>query len=92
MRFAEDWREPLAVDAFEFIGVKSLKARGKRLTTFPIAEIVELEPAEIEEQIVAEDVDAPAESLEDEQAPETEPIRSDEDIRDEINGQRRLFD
>ena len=28
----------------EFIGVKSFKARGKRLTTFEIDEIIELEP------------------------------------------------
>lgn len=32
------------IDAEEFIGVKSYKARGKRLTTFEIKEIIELEP------------------------------------------------
>ncbi|MBP6260434.1 MAG: DNA gyrase/topoisomerase IV subunit A, partial [Paludibacter sp.] len=38
------YREALIVDAEEFIGVKSLKARGKRLTTFEVESINELEP------------------------------------------------
>lgn len=38
------YREPLEVDAEEFIGVKSFKAKGKRLSTFDIATINELEP------------------------------------------------
>lgn len=38
------YREALVVDAEEFIGVKSLKARGKRLTTFDVESINELEP------------------------------------------------
>ena len=38
------FREALIVDADEFIGVKSYKARGKRLTTFEVETINELEP------------------------------------------------
>jgi len=38
------YRETLVVDAEEFIGVKSYKAKGKRLTTFEVATINELEP------------------------------------------------
>ncbi len=38
------YREALIVDAEEFIGVKSFKARGKRLTTFEVESINELEP------------------------------------------------
>ncbi|MDE5551853.1 MAG: DNA gyrase/topoisomerase IV subunit A, partial [Muribaculaceae bacterium] len=37
-------RPEVVVDAEEFIGVKSVKAKGKRLTTFDLGEIVELEP------------------------------------------------
>ncbi len=37
-------REKLIVEVAEFIGVKSFKARGKRLTTFQISKIMELEP------------------------------------------------
>ena len=38
------FREALVVDADEFIGVKSYKARGKRLTTFEVETINELDP------------------------------------------------
>lgn len=38
------FREPLVVEAADFIGVKSVKAKGKRLTTFTVGEIRELEP------------------------------------------------
>jgi topoisomerase-4 subunit A len=38
------YRETLIVDADEFIGVKSYKAKGKRLTTFEVETINELEP------------------------------------------------
>jgi len=37
-------REKLIVEVAEFIGIKSFKARGKRLTTFQISKILELEP------------------------------------------------
>lgn len=37
------------IDAEEFIGVKSVKAKGKRLTTFDLGEIVEIEPARMPE-------------------------------------------
>lgn len=40
----DQFREPLVIEVEEFIGVKSFKARGKRLTTFQIDEILELEP------------------------------------------------
>lgn len=38
------YREALVVDAEEFIGVKSFRAKGKRLTTFEVENINELEP------------------------------------------------
>jgi len=38
------YREALVVDAEEFISVKSYKAKGKRLTTFEVETINELEP------------------------------------------------
>ena len=87
LRFGGDdsSRPPLTIDAEEFIGVKSFKARGKRLTTWNLAEIIELEPKR---------PDAGLESKEDETM--TEPVDigpdlSDDQIRDEIVGQERLF-
>lgn len=38
------YREPLEIDAEEFIGVKSFKAKGKRITTYGVSDITELEP------------------------------------------------
>lgn len=42
-------KEPLIIDVTDFIGVKSHRARGKRLTTFKVGEIEEIEPLEKEE-------------------------------------------
>ena len=58
----DNFREPLVIEVDEFIGVKSFKARGKRLTTFEIDEIIELEPTkfppppEITEEPANEDI------------------------------------
>ena len=41
---ADAFREPLVLELDEFIGTKSFKARGKRLTTYTIDEIIELDP------------------------------------------------
>ena len=76
----------MEIDAPEFIAVKSFKARGKRLTTWNVAAIEELEPREMPEENYD---DTP----EEEETPdvEIEPERSDDEIRDEINGQQRMF-
>ena len=41
---ADSFREPLEIDAEQFIGVKSFKAKGKRITTLTIEKVEELEP------------------------------------------------
>lgn len=40
----DSFREALAMEAADFIGVKSPKAKGKRLTTFTVESVKELEP------------------------------------------------
>ena len=98
VRFADGdaFREPLIVDADEFIGTKGFKAKGCRLTTFKIGEIVELEPRELPEQPAP--AEAPATEGEPaETAPEQAPVKADEPIDqqrvlDEFTGQTRLFD
>jgi topoisomerase IV subunit A len=42
-------REPLVIDGDEFIGIKSFKAKGKRITTFEVDTINELEPTKMPE-------------------------------------------
>ena len=49
--FSEDdaHREPMEIEVEEFIGVKGFKAKGKRLTTWHIGDIVESEPTRLPE-------------------------------------------
>lgn len=44
------YREALIVDAEEFIGVKSFRAKGKRLSTWEIANVSEVEPLRFKKQ------------------------------------------
>jgi topoisomerase-4 subunit A len=95
----DNFREPLIVDAEEFIGTKSFKARGKRLTTFAIDEVVEIEP-----KYDPNDVDDSEDSNDDsgsdindiiddiEQNQPNPDEQSDDEIRDQFTGQQRLFD
>lgn len=85
----DDFREPIIVDADEFIGIKSFKARGKRLTTYAVAFVEELEPKEIAAP------DPEASPTEDDPALTTDEDStavSDQQILDEFSGQGRLFD
>lgn len=56
----DSFRETLTIEASDFVGVKSYKAKGKRLSTFTIDSIKELEPTrrpEPEEELPAEDLE-----------------------------------
>lgn len=86
----EDSREPIEVVAHDFIAVKSFRAKGKRLTNYDILRIDELSPIEVEEWDETGDTeedDEAGESVGEQQLPE----RSDDELRDEITGQERLF-
>lgn len=88
---ADAFREPLEVDAETFIGAKSFKAKGKRLTTCAIEKIEELEPLRKPEP---EDSGNDGEdSEEDEETTGGDNVTEDNpnDIIDEITGQMRLF-
>ncbi|MBR5696531.1 MAG: DNA gyrase/topoisomerase IV subunit A [Paludibacteraceae bacterium] len=56
-------REPLEIDADEFIGVKGMKAKGKRLHTWEIQNVEELEPLRFPEKVEedASEADEPEE-------------------------------
>ena len=82
------FREPLVLDAEEFIGVKGFKAKGKRISTFEIEVINELDPIRF-----APKIDQKQEEREEEEAiTEIESEKSNTDIIDEITGQMKLFD
>jgi topoisomerase-4 subunit A len=46
-------REPLIIDAAAFIAEKSFKAKGKRLSSYEIASITELEPLRFKEETIS---------------------------------------
>ena len=82
----DSFREALEIDAEEFIGIKSYKAKGKRITTFTVESINELEPLRFPEE------DEPSE--EDSEEPIVEDPdhgKSNSDILDELTGQMKLF-
>ena len=64
------FRESLIIEASDFVGVKSYKAKGKRLTTYTVAEINELEPTRMPEP---------------EEAPDTEDNGTPEDENGQMN-------
>lgn len=80
------FRGTMVIDAMDFIAVKSYKAKGKRVSNYEIESIVEIEPREIDEPDDEETVEAA-----DEETDIIEPERSDDEVRDEINGQQRIF-
>lgn len=88
----DDFREDMDIHATEFIGVKRFTAKGKRLTTWNLASVTEIEPDPIpesdEEPEQEDNTDDNTESVDSES---TDSERSDDEIRDEINGQERLF-
>ncbi|NDW12493.1 DNA gyrase/topoisomerase IV subunit A [Bacteroides sp. 214] len=82
----DSFREPLIIDADEFTPIRSFKAKGKRMTTFKVKAINELEPIRFPE--------VPKETTPPEDEPEIldpDDGKSDNDIIDEITGQMRLF-
>ena len=87
---ADAFRDQATIDAEEFIGVKSFKAKGKRLTTYTLAEVRELAPKYDDDQNGEAENDDTAEP--DNIAEDTaESDVSDDELRDEINGQQRIF-
>lgn len=83
------FREPLVLDAEEFIAVKGFKAKGKRISTFEIQTINELDPVRFPS--VAQ---PRQEGGSDDEEADLDPDRdkSNSDIIDEITGQMKLFD
>ena len=84
----DSFRETMIIDAEEFIAVKGYKAKGKRITTYTIETVNELEPTRFPE---------PAETKEEEEREEESEIldpdhgKSEGDILDELTGQMKLF-
>ena len=87
------------VDAEQFVGVKGFKAKGKRLTTWVIDKIEELEPTRFQEEEKGEDGsnedDVQKEKSTDvakEENLDPDAGKSQQQVIDEITGQLSLFD
>ena len=82
----DSFRDPMVIEADEFIAVKGFKAKGKRLTTYTIDTINELEPTRHPEpQPAIEEPEEEPENLDPDQD------KSEGDILDELTGQMKLF-
>ena len=100
----DTFRGPLEIDAEEFIAVKGFKAKGKRLTTYALDQVTELEPTRFPEpeeddnpddgeegdDDEVDDVDGNDTETDDENNNDPDD-KSDDEIRDELTGQLRLF-
>ena len=87
---ADEFRGSEEIDAEQFITVKGFKAKGKRLSTYQIESIEELEPIRFPEEPDnsdnSEDSDDSREDL------DPDAGKSEQQVRDELTGQLRLFD
>ena len=83
---ADSYREALEIDADEFISTKSFKAKGKRISTFNISEVKELEPTRFLESEEPEEKQFDIQIEDDDM--DNRPVS---DIIDEITGQKSLF-
>ncbi len=86
------FREPFVIDAEEFIGVKTFKAKGKRVTNWTVDAITEVEPREPAPIEQAEPVVAPADDATADDTTAT--LRTDgisqDEVLDQFTGQQRI--
>ena len=82
-------RPPMEIDAEQFIAVKGFKAKGKRITTWSVDSITELEPTRFPEPEEQDGDD----SHDDEQQEDIDPAtgKPQQPGNDETNGQLSLF-
>lgn len=85
------FRDNLVIDAEEFIAVKGFKAKGKRVSNMTIEQVLELEPREMpnEEQATT---DISTVDSEDKIDCDSDAEINQQQVRDELTGQTRLFD
>lgn len=89
---ADSSRAPLEVDAEQFVAVKGVKAKGKRLSTWQVESIEELEPLRFPEpQEEEEPQEADGEAQEEENL-DPDAGKTEQQVIDEITGQLNLFD
>lgn len=84
---ADEFRGSEEIDVEQFIAVKGYKAKGKRLTTYQIASITELEPTRLPDTPKEDEAD----ETEEEENLDPDAGKSQQQVIDELTGQQTLF-
>lgn len=86
---SDAFRDDMVVDAEEFIAVKGFKAKGKRLSTWQVEKVEELEPLRFPE-VVEDDTTNGNDGEDEEENLDPDRGKSEQQVRDEIMGQLNL--
>ena len=86
----DEFRGSEEIDGEQFIAVKGFKAKGKRLSTYQIESIEEIAPIRFPKEPEKPDNSEDADNLEEDIDPDNG--KSEQQVRDEMTGQLRLFD
>lgn len=86
---SDAFRDDMVVDAEEFIAVKGFKAKGKRLSTWQVEKVEELEPLRFPE-VVEDDTANGNDGDDEEENLDPDRGKSEQQVRDEIMGQLNL--
>ena len=86
---ADAYREPLEIEVESYIGVKGFKAKGKRISTWNIHKIEQLEPLRTEENnpLSGNEADNTIEETSEEENLDPDKGKSSQQVRDELTGQ-----
>ena len=86
----DSFREPMEIDCEEFIAVKGFKAKGKRISTFAVDKVEELEPKRVPETPDEGENDEGA--MEEEENLDPDAGKTQQQVKDEMTGQLNLFE
>ena len=79
----------MEIDVEQFVGIKGFKAKGKRITTWEVDKITELEPIRLPEPETDDDNSNETNASEENLDPDAG--KSQQQVIDEITGQLSLF-
>ena len=86
----DSFREPMEIDCEEFIAVKGFKAKGKRISTFAVDKVEELEPKRVPE--TSSDGEGEDEDIAEEENLDPDAGKTQQQVKDEMTGQLNLFE
>ena len=86
----DSFREPMEIDCEEFIAVKGFKAKGKRISTFAVDKVEELEPKRVPE--TSSEGEGEDEDIAEEENLDPDAGKTQQQVKDEMTGQLNLFE